>query len=420
MGPALQDKKDVLHMKTFGGFSLEWKGVQLLGGIKTRNSYFTNFMEAVLHSGKKGIGKKQLQDILFEDRDLSDAQHTMRIVIYDARKKLKSAGLPATEYFLSENGVIRWTDEIGIEEDAARMEQLYEAAEDEKDPDTRMQLYLEACRCYTGEFLPDQTRVIWVAQEDRRYQEIFCNCVNSAAALMRMNKDYNQLEMLGRHAVRVQPLAEWEPIIMEALIAMGRQDEARNFYEKTVDEYMEALGFRPSFSTIDLLDRLGAQMQHTHAMLDEIQLELTGAGENLAGGYICSYPVFRGAYRLIERMTERGGLSVYLMLCTIVDREGRIMKESEKLEQLTVKLGDAICHSVRHSDALCRYGTGQYLVLLINTSREDCDVVQKRINYHFLSGSRRMGVQYYVNSVIYSADDMQALLKEEDIQGKGN
>ena len=48
--------------------------------------------------------------------------------------------------------------------------------------------------------------------------------------------------------------------------------------------------------------------------------------------------------------------------------------------------------------------------LLINTSREDCDVVQKRINYHFLAGSRRMDLQYYVNSVIYAADDMQLLV----------
>ena len=86
------------------------------------------------------------------------------------------------------------------------------------------------------------------------------------------------------------------------------------------------------------------------------------------------------------------------------------MPESEKLETLTQKLGDAICHSIRHADALCRYGTGQYLVLLINTSREDCDVVQKRINYHFLAGSRRMGIQYYVNSVIYAADDVQLLV----------
>ena len=70
---------DTLKVKTFGGFSLEWQDRQLLGGVKTRDSYFTNFMEAVLHSGRKGIGRKQLQDILFEDRDLSDAQHTMRI-----------------------------------------------------------------------------------------------------------------------------------------------------------------------------------------------------------------------------------------------------------------------------------------------------------------------------------------------------
>ena len=84
------EEKEALHMKTFGGFSLEWRGKQLLGGVKTRNSYLTLFMEAVLHSGANGIGRKQLQDILFEDRDLSDAQHTMRIIMYEARKKLKS------------------------------------------------------------------------------------------------------------------------------------------------------------------------------------------------------------------------------------------------------------------------------------------------------------------------------------------
>ena len=401
---------DTLKVKTFGGFSLEWQDRQLLGGVKTRDSYFTNFMEAVLHSGRKGIGRKQLQDILFEDRDLSDAQHTMRIVVYNAKQKLRKAGLPDVEYFISENGIVRWTDEVPVEEDAAECERLYDEAENEKDPDTRMQLYVEACHRCTGEFLPDQTRVIWVAQEDRKYRDMFCSCVNNAAALMRMNKDYMQLEALGRYASRVQPLSEWEPLTMEALIATGRQEEARTLYEEAVDEYMEALGFRPNFSTMNLLERLGAQMQHTHAMLDEIQLALTGTRDIAPGGYICTYPVFQGVYRLIERMTSRGGISVYLMLCTIVNREGRVMPESEKLETLTQKLGDAICHSIRHADALCRYGTGQYLVLLINTSREDCDVVQKRINYHFLAGSRRMGIQYYVNSVIYAADDVQLLV----------
>ena len=70
------------------------------------------------------------------------------------------------------------------------------------------------------------------------------------------------------------------------------------------------------------------------------------------------------------------------------------------LDELSERLGEAIQESVRHSDAITRYGKGQYLVLLINTTLENCTVVQKRINYKFMIRRQRSGVQYYVNSVI--------------------
>ncbi len=66
-----------------------------------------------------------------------------------------------------------------------------------------------------------------------------------------------------------------------------------------------------------------------------------------------------------------------------------------------MRLGDAICHSIRHGDAVNRYGKGQYLILLVNITRENCEIVSKRINSNFLTGRQRTGVQYTVNSVIY-------------------
>ena len=74
------------------------------------------------------------------------------------------------------------------------------------------------------------------------------------------------------------------------------------------------------------------------------------------------------------------------------------------LEELTEYLGEAILTSVRRSDALCRYGNGQYLVLLVNTVLEDCQIIQERINTHFAARRRRTEIQYYVNSVICSPD----------------
>ena len=122
------------------------------------------------------------------------------------------------------------------------------------------------------------------------------------------------------------------------------------------------------------------------------------------GAYLCSYPTFRGIYHHLVRMLERSGQSIYLMLCTIVDSKGRPMKEGAMLEGLAKRLEESICTSIRNSDVVNHYSKGQYLVLLINTTREDCAVIQKRINYKFLTDRQRTGVRYYVNSVVYEKD----------------
>lgn len=399
------DQKDnILYVETFGGYALTWNGERILSGPKERDSQIIRLLEAVIHSRGEGFGRAQLEEVLFEDREIDDVSHGLRTIIYNAKKKLVKEGLPEVNFIENREGRYYWTDAVTVKEDAWEFARLYGEAENEKDPDVRLRLYMEALDFYTGEFLPRQTQMIWVAQEDRQYRELFEKCVNNAAALMRMNKDYNQLEALGAYAARIQPLMEWEALSMEALLAMGREEEARRLYEITEKYYMEELGFRPAFSTLNLLERLGNQIEHQHALLDEIQAALSGANEDMPGGFICSYPVFRGIYRMIERMTERGGQSIYIMLCTIVDKKGEPMRESPVLERLSRKLGDAICHSVRRSDAICKYGKGQYLTLLINTTREDCTIVQKRINTHFLSGTQRAGVEYFINSVILTPE----------------
>jgi len=113
-------------------------------------------------------------------------------------------------------------------------------------------------------------------------------------------------------------------------------------------------------------------------------------------------------------MLERGGQSVYLMLCTVVDGKGNPMKEGDNLEQLSKRMGDAVRKSVRRGDAMTQYGRGQYLVLLINTTREDCGVIQKRINQHFIVGRQRSGIQYYVNSVYWEPH-----VEKTDKNGRG-
>ena len=392
---------DVLYVRMLGGFSMRWNGALIAGGSKASESQFTYLLQILIHNRETGVTRDRLEELLFEDRDLSNVHHALQSIIYNAKKKLERMGLPKINYIEQRKGVFFWTDAMPIVEDAAEFEKLYQQAEGSADLDERLALYMDACHWYSGEFLPSQTAVIWAAREARRYRAIFCECVEKAAQLLRMNQDFFQMEELGTYAAKIDPLADWETVTMEALASLGRYEDARKLYDDTVQYYFTEEGLRPSKKLMEQFERLGTEMMHQHAALDQIQAELSGQNDDFPGGYLCSYPVFVGIYRMVERMLERGGQSVYLMLCTVVDGKGNPMKDGPVLEELSKRMGDAVRRSIRRGDAMSQYGRGQYLTLLVNTTREDCSVIQKRINQRFIVGRQRSGIQYYVNSVFW-------------------
>ena len=87
------------------------------------------------------------------------------------------------------------------------------------------------------------------------------------------------------------------------------------------------------------------------------------------------------------------------------------------LEELTKRMADAVRQSIRRGDAMCQYGKGQYLALLVNTTRENCAVVQRRINERFILGRQRSRIEYYVNSVFWVPD---IELTDESMRQDGN
>ncbi len=391
---------EALQVQMFGGFSMTWQGARLTSGSKSRESQFIYLMQLLLHYREKGVSRELLEEVLFGEREIDNPHNAMRSVIYNAKKKLQKAGLPDASYIIQKKGIYYWTEKIAVSEDSARFEALLQKAEKTENSGMKLRCLLEACYLYRGEFLPQQAAVIWAAQEARRFRQMFFSAVETAAELLRERQDWLGLKKLGTHAVAVSPFADWEVLVMEAYTSMGQYEEARKLYDDTVELYVQEQGVRPDGRLGKLLERLGKQMNHQYALLDAIQEDLAEGAEMSEGGYLCAYPEFRGIYHMVKRMMERGGQSVYLMLCTIMDSRGRPMKEGTLLEEVGERLEESICHSVRRGDTVCRYGRGQYLTLLVNTTRENCQVVQRRINEKFVIGRQRIGVKYHVNSVL--------------------
>lgn len=393
------EKVNTLYVQMFGNYQIRYNGYPLTGG-KIRDTQFTGLMQMLFHHVSGGVARDCLEDALLGDRDVENRHQALQTIVYKAKKKLKNMGLPEENYIVLEKGVYFWTSQIPVVEDAAVFDDFFNRAELSEEKEEKLTLYLEACYTYQGEFLPMHTAVLWASAEARRYRKQFCICAERAAEILREKEDWVRLEELGRYASGIVPYSDWESLTMEALIKRGRIEEARKLYADTVDGYLNEQGVYPSAKMMDMMEKLGNQIRHSYEVLDHIQKGLTENQEDILGGYQCSYPVFCGIYHMIGRMMERGGQSVYLMLCTLVDSKDNPMKEGKRLEETSVRLREAIQMSIRHGDIINQYGNGQFLILLVNTTREDCEIVKKRINQKFMMGRQRIHVQYHVNNVI--------------------
>ena len=389
----------MLYVQMFGNFQMYYNG-RPLTGEKLRDTHFTSLMQILLHNVSMGVSRDYLEDVLLGDRDVENRHQALQTIVYKAKKKLKNMGLPDENYIFLKKGIYYWTPQIPVSEDAAAFDSLCSQAEECTDEEKRLGIYLDACYKYKGEFLSAYTAVLWAGAEARRYRRQFSECVENAVSIIRKKEDWLCLEKLGRYVTEIAPFSNWESLIMEALMEKGRYEEAEKLYADTVEYYLREQGVYPSAELLETMERLGSQMRHSYAVLDQIQRRLREDSGYPDGGYQCSYPVFRGIYHAVSRLMERGGQSIYLMLCTMVDSRGNPVKEGERREELSARLLEAVKLSVRHGDIVNQYGSGQFLILLINITREDCEIIKNRINQKFIVGRQRIGIQYHVNSVI--------------------
>ncbi len=401
--------KDTIKVQMFGNFRMDYNGLPLVAEKMHKESQFNRLMQVMMHYADKGIAKDKLEELVIGERDL-DAPHTaLRVIVYKTKQKLTQLGLPGENLIYLDGGMYYWTSDIKVEEDAREFEECFEKIRElddttqsqEEIDEQKLQLYLKAFYLYKGEFLAPYTGETWIAQEAKRYHQMFCECVENAAGIVRKRKEWKMLEMLGNYATKVDPLNEWELLTMEGMVETRRYDEASEFYSKVVDYYLKECGIYPSARLMEILEKYSNQMNHTYEILENIQEGMNEEDEEKnKGGYFCSYPVFRGIYQTSVRMMDRTDVPVYLMLCTLVDKNGKQIQSESEMNKYSRQLKDCIGESIRHSDVYAKYGKIQFLILLTGISRENCELVQNRINYQFRRKQPRASVKYHVNSVI--------------------
>lgn len=398
-----KQKNSILRVKMFGGFSMTYNKTTIIDRQHGK-SQFSLLLQVLLHNRAGGADKNLIVQTLFEDRDVEDISHSIRNLIYATKKKLLSLGLPDVPYITQKNNIYYWTDQIEVEEDSEIFEQAVNDAFQIEDKKERLAALIAAEHLYTGKFLPNMDRVIWIAAEAKRIREVFHECVNEACRLSTELQQYKDLYDISVYAGNADPFSEWEVYSIKALVALNKFDEAENFYNKAVDSYILEFGSSSTEYVREVIKDMSMYVAYQHENIDQIKTKLKDQEEPERGGYYCTFPVFQELYRTVERVMARSGDHVFLMVCTIIDSKGNPMYEGAKLDELSERLAESIVKSVRHSDTVTKYGKGQYLVLLFDTTEENTKVVQRRINSNFIKGRMRISLSYSVSQVVMKDD----------------
>ena len=69
-----ESKPDVLYVRMLGGFSVRWNGKLIAGGSKASDSQYTSLLQILIHNREHGVTRDRLEELLFEDRDMSTVQ----------------------------------------------------------------------------------------------------------------------------------------------------------------------------------------------------------------------------------------------------------------------------------------------------------------------------------------------------------
>ncbi len=130
-------------------------------------------------------------------------------------------------------------------------------------------------------------------------------------------------------------------------------------------------------------DRLAAESDRSGHIIDIKYLrEIMNREDGGNGSYQLEFDSFHHVYNFIRRFVERGHKDVQILLFTINGENGG-EPEEEELEQAVGLLEQAIFTCLRRSDISTRYSGRQVVVILMDVTTENCDMVRERITENF-------------------------------------
>lgn len=393
--------KDILYVNMFGVFMLRYQDRDVTPEKNTGKKTM-QLLQILLSHRKEGIAREKLLYALYALGNVENPANNLKVITSQLRKRLIAAGLPEWNYIEARGGIYYWSSPMEVCSDVELFEELLDEAKAASDPERRLELTCRACRCYKGEFLINLSGEEWAMMESARLRERYFQALGEAEKELKERKRYLELLDLCNNAIGMYPFEEWQAVKIDCLMAMNRFREAMEVYESTTKMYFEEMGLPPSDRMLDRLRDMGSKIYTSAQAASNITGILREEEPKKAGAYFCGFPSFIDGYRMMRRVVERHGESVYMMVCTLTDAKGNHLEDRERIRTMTPVLRESIGKSLRSGDVYSMYSPTQFVLLLFGTEGNGCGLIRERILRAFSEGHKSWKgcVRFYATSVI--------------------
>ena len=395
----MNNKLPILKVRVFGGFSVTY-GDQPISFGRNSMTKAVRLLVLLLCESKNGIAREKLQQELYDREDLADVSNNLRVTVHRLKKMLMDVGLPSYEYVRIQKGVYQWDAPMEIQMDSEVFDQLIESAEAESTEENKIKTLKNACQLYGSDFVPELSGETWALIKAVQYKEKYSKTLHILCDLLMSRGEYEEVLRLCGPACEMYPFDEWQVVRIECYIAMKQYKEAMEEYENAANLFFEELGMEPTEKMLEQFETMSRCMNYTPQEIKDIKNRLKEKEQN-QGAYYCGFPSFRDNYRLISRIIERNGQSVYMLLCSITNGKGQLMENGDKLEFMAQELFRTFKHCLRRGDAFTKYSQSQFLAIVVGTDKESCKIIFDRITQYFSREHKSWAhyLEFYVTTV---------------------
>lgn len=360
----------------FQNFSLEYNG-KILGKEEIKSDRLITLLSYLLYYYDRSISSSELIEVIWCYEEIDNPIGALKNLIYRARTFLKKE-FGISDLIETGKGSYCINGEYELWVDAHAFEKCNSLLTEENQD---KEIYEEIVNLYRGKFLRDMDEDHRTLSRNAYFHSLYIARVNEYATLLERDKEYVEMEMVGRKGISIDSLEEsFHVIVIKALYYQGHYQQAIQTYKETMEHLYRSLGTNPSQELKELFELIRKEKYSEDTDIMDIQKGLVAREKY--GAYLCEYGAFRDLYNFQARMMERLGVCTHLCVVTVNDIS-RFDSDKQRnqlyIEKIMQMIQDSLIAGLRVGDVVSRFSTKQFVVLLPVCNYEDASFVMNRI-----------------------------------------